>query len=175
MKVKTNTGFEFYLIEDPDEGVLWKSIKNINKNIQAGCFKYLMRRHPFPDSVVDEWHEEQVSGKAVRVVGLNEIDEVISTAYLYRGHGKAFHSAKLGITVDPCYQGKGVAYSTCENLLALGKDQGIRRVESQPVIENTSAIELLARLGFLSEGMAINKFKMSESCYLDCAHMAKEL
>ena len=165
----------FFIKKNPNKEMLIEALKYFNANIIANNFPYLMRNDVFDLAEVDAWHEEQVRGKSIRLIGVINKSKVISIAYLCRGHGNGFHVAKLGITVDPEYQRKGVANMICKELLKYGREEGVVRVEAYPVVNNNNAITFLSRLGFLNEGIASKKFRREETTFYDCIHMARIL
>lgn len=171
----TKEGLQFSIVRNPKKEILAKAIEYLNSNITAGNFNYLMCRSTFDVMSVDAWHEEQVVGSSIKLIGIDCDSRVISVAYLHRGHGNGFHTAKLGITVDPNYQRKGVAHTICKELFECGVEDGVVRVEAQPVIANKDAVVFLQRLGFLIEGIASKRFRFDETTYYDCLHMVKFL
>jgi len=164
-------GTAFSIIKNPDRKLLISALDYFNKNMTEGNFPYLMRDGIFEKSVIDSWHEEQISEKSIRLIGMIN-SRVISVAYLHRGHGNGFHVAKLGVTVEPGFQQKGVANMICKELLNWGREKGIVRVEAYPVLNNENAIKFLRKLGFLVEGTASKKFRRDAYNFYDCLHMA---
>lgn len=166
---------DFSLIKNPEKAVLIRAIDYFNKNIKARNFEYLMRDIPFDYSIVDLWYREQIDKRVIRVVVLTGNDEVCALAYLSVYHGRASHTAKLGVTVDPTHRRKGIARKICEELFQYGAAIGVVRIEALPMVDNEPAIKLLKKLGFVIEGVASKKAKKNCDRYCDCLNMAKLL
>lgn len=166
---------DFNLIKNPEKDVLIRAIDYFNKNIKDRSFENLMRDVPFDYSVVDLWYREQIDKRVLRVVGLTGDDEVCALAYLSVYHGRASHTAKIGVTVDPMHRRRGMARKICEELFQYGAAIGIVRIEALPMVDNEPAIKLLKRLGFVIEGVASKKAQKNCDGYRDCFYMAKLL
>ena len=160
---------------NPEKDVLIRAIDYFNRNMKDHNFEYLMQNAPFDYSVAESWYQDQINEMAFRIVGITVVKEVIAVAHLRIFHGKASHTAKLGVTVDSNYRNKGIAKKICEELFIIGKASGIERVEALPINRNEPAIKLLKSLGFLTEGVASRKYKEGDNHYHDCLYMTKFL
>jgi RimJ/RimL family protein N-acetyltransferase len=83
-------------------------------------------------------------------------DRIVGMASLNRRTGPAYeHSAELGFSVRPAYQGQGIGYRLVSALLAKAREAGILRVESSCFADNVRAIGLLRKAGFREEGLRV--------------------
>lgn len=66
-----------------------------------------------------------------------------------------FQACYMGCGVDRLWQGKGVAYSLCKYTISIGFNElGLHRIMANYMPHNNRSAKLLARLGFVIEGVA---------------------
>ena len=96
-------------------------------------------------------------------------DERIGMFKLAPWSYRTSHIAYLGgVAIDPQWSGKGHGQQMMEEILALGKEQGYKRIELSTATINTKAIHLYKKLGFQEEGILRQYCYMkSEDRYLD--------
>lgn len=66
-----------------------------------------------------------------------------------------FQACFMGYGVDCLWQGKGVAYQLCQHIISCGFNElGLHRIMANYMPHNNRSAKLLARLGFVIEGVA---------------------
>jgi ribosomal protein S18 acetylase RimI-like enzyme len=79
-----------------------------------------------------------------RVVGWADIFPDWAHALAHRGH--------LGMGVLAAYRGRGLGTRLLSACLAKAASQGLARIELETRVDNTAAIGLYRKLGFIEEG-----------------------
>lgn len=88
---------------------------------------------------------------------------------------RSSHVAKLSISVDEEYHGKGFGAQTIEYGMQYAKTElGIRKLNLAVMVDNTGAINLYKKLGFQQEGY-MNKEVFVHGEFVDVILMAKFL
>lgn len=78
-----------------------------------------------------------------------------------------------GVAVDPAYQGKGIGGKMMREAIAWCRENGYRRIELTVAVENTPAIALYERSGFIREGILREySWLQREGIYIDEQVMA---
>ena len=73
-----------------------------------------------------------------------------------------------GVAIDPGHTGKGHGQQMMQEILELAREKGFRRLELSVAVENTPAIRLYERVGFVIEGRLRNfTWLKLEQRYLD--------
>jgi putative acetyltransferase len=103
-----------------------------------------------------------------------ELDgRVVAQAGLHVREGKMRHSAWVGIAVHDAFYGRGVGRALMEKLLDLAdRWLGLLRVDLTVVANNTRAIGLYEKLGFVLEGTQ-RKASYYDGQYWDVLCMAR--
>ncbi|WP_112605391.1 GNAT family N-acetyltransferase [Rhizobium sp. WW22] len=81
------------------------------------------------------------------------------------------HAGKLGIGIIPTYRGRGLGRRLLEATLRAARDAGIERVELSVHADNSRAVALYEKVGFIREGLARNSVRI-DGRYKDAIHMA---
>lgn len=73
-----------------------------------------------------------------------------------------------GVAIDPRHTGKGQGQQMMREIIELAREKGFRRLELSVAVENTAAIRLYERVGFVIEGRLRNYTWLKlEQRYLD--------
>ncbi|WP_108658448.1 GNAT family N-acetyltransferase [Acuticoccus kandeliae] len=98
---------------------------------------------------------------------------VIGWAFLERGKGRKSHSAGFGLAVHDDHWGRGVGQALTEAMLDLADNWlGLVRVHLDVLADNTRAIALYERLGFVHEGR-LKADVLREGVLIDSLVMAR--
>ncbi|WP_349958629.1 GNAT family N-acetyltransferase [Rhizobium sp. ZPR3] len=81
------------------------------------------------------------------------------------------HAGKLGMGITPAYRGQGLGRRLIETTLRAAHDAGIERVELSVHADNSRAIALYEKVGFVREGLARKSVRI-DGRYKDAIHMA---
>ncbi len=78
-----------------------------------------------------------------------------------------------GVAIHPDFAGKGYGFSMLSEIIALGKQMGLRRIELSTATSNEKAIRLYEKAGFEKEGILKNfTYLANENHFLDEVMMA---
>ena len=102
------------------------------------------------------------------VVGLAGIDQVGSKY-------KVCHRADFGISVDKAYWGLGIGRALMEACIECAKKAGYEQIELNVVAENSRAIDMYEKAGFIKFGRNPRGFKSRLSGYQELVYMRLEL
>jgi len=81
------------------------------------------------------------------------------------------HAGHLGMGIIPSYRGQGLGRRLIEATLQAASDTGIERVELSVHADNSRAIALYEKVGFVREGLACRAVRI-DGHYKDAIHMA---
>jgi ribosomal-protein-alanine N-acetyltransferase len=122
---------------------------------------------PMPDNLftADGQHERLAVAARAEAEGTqvgwwlslrDEPTQVIGHARFSQIARGPFQSAMLGYTIDSAHEGRGLMREALEAALAdaFGPRVALHRVQANARLENTRSLSLLARLGFVREGVA---------------------
>lgn len=84
------------------------------------------------------------------------------------------HSGEFGMSTAQQWRGRGVGTRLLERLLEWAREQHMERVELRVFSNNTGAIRLYERFGFVTEGRQVNAVRLADG-YVDIIFMAKLL
>ena len=102
------------------------------------------------------------------VVGLAGIDQVGSKY-------KVCHRADFGISVDKAYWGLGIGRALMEACIECAKKARYEQIELNVVAENSRAIDMYEKAGFIEFGRNPRGFKSRLSGYQELVYMRLEL
>ena len=102
------------------------------------------------------------------VAGLAGIDQV-GSKYKIR------HRADFGISVDQAYWGLGIGRALLEACIECAKKAGYEQMELNVVAENSRAIDMYEKAGFVEFGRNPRGFKSRMSGYQELVYMRLEL
>ena len=102
------------------------------------------------------------------VAGLAGIDQVGSKY-------KVRHRADFGISVDQAYWGLGIGRALLEACIECAKKAGYEQMELSVVAENSRAIDMYEKAGFVEFGRNPRGFKSRMSGYQELVYMRLEL
>jgi L-phenylalanine/L-methionine N-acetyltransferase len=93
---------------------------------------------------------------------------------LVRLQHRCSHIAYLGgVAIAPTASGRGFGAKMFGEIIALGQNMGLKRIELSVATHNTKAIQLYEKQGFVAEGILKNyTYLKSEERYLDEILMA---
>jgi L-phenylalanine/L-methionine N-acetyltransferase len=78
-----------------------------------------------------------------------------------------------GVAIHPDFAGKGYGFSMLSEIIALGKQMGLRRIELSTATSNEKAIRLYEKAGFEKEGVLKTfTYLANENQFLDEVMMA---
>ena len=106
-----------------------------------------------------------VDGKVVGMAGFN----AIGSKYKVR------HRAEFGITVSKNYWGQGIGKAIMNACIKCAKEAGYIQLELDVVADNTRAIELYKKLGFIEFGRNPKGFQSKYSGFQELVYMRLEL
>lgn len=106
-----------------------------------------------------------VDGKVVGMAGFN----AIGSKYKVR------HRAEFGITVSKNYWGQGIGKAIMNACIECAKEAGYIQLELDVVADNTRAIELYKKLGFIEFGRNPKGFQSKYSGFQELIYMRLEL
>ena len=106
-----------------------------------------------------------VDGKVVGMAGFN----AIGSKYKVR------HRAEFGITVSKNYWGQGIGKAIMNACIECAKEAGYIQLELDVVADNTRAIELYKKLGFIEFGRNPKGFQPKYSGFQELVYMRLEL
>ena len=106
-----------------------------------------------------------VDGKVVGMAGFN----AIGSKYKVR------HRAEFGITVSKNYWGQGIGKAIMNACIECAKEAGYIQLELDVVADNTRAIELYKKLGFIEFGRNPKGFQSKYSGFQELVYMRLEL
>lgn len=106
-----------------------------------------------------------VDGKVVGMAGFN----AIGSKYKVR------HRAEFGITVSKSYWGQGIGKAIMNACIECAKEAGYIQLELDVVADNTRAIELYKKLGFIEFGRNPKGFQSKYSGFQELVYMRLEL
>ena len=106
-----------------------------------------------------------VDGKVVGMAGFNAIGSK------YKGR----HRAEFGITVSKNYWGQGIGKAIMNACIECAKEAGYIQLELDVVADNTRAIELYKKLGFIEFGRNPKGFQSKYSGFQELVYMRLEL
>ena len=106
-----------------------------------------------------------VDGKVVGMAGFN----AIGSKYKVR------HRAEFGITVSKNYWGQGIGKAIRNACIECAKGAGYIQLELDVVADNTRAIELYKKLGFIEFGRNPKGFQSKYSGFQELVYMRLEL
>ena len=102
------------------------------------------------------------------VVGLAGIDQVGSKY-------KVCHRADFGISVDKAYWGLGIGRALMEACIECAKKAGFEQIELNVIADNSRAIDMYEKAGFVEFGRNPRGFKSRISGYQELVYMRLEL
>ena len=88
---------------------------------------------------------------------------------------KIRHRADFGISIDRAYWGLGIGRALTDACIECAKKAGYEQVELNVVAENTRAIEMYEKAGFVEFGRNPRGFKSRLSGYQELVYMRLEL
>ena len=106
-----------------------------------------------------------VDGKVVGMAGFS----AIGSKYKVR------HRAEFGITVSKDYWGQGIGKAIMNACIDCAKEAGYIQLELDVVADNTRAIELYKKLGFIEFGRNPKGFQSKYSGFQELVYMRLEL
>ena len=106
-----------------------------------------------------------VDGNVVGMAGFN----AIGSKYKVR------HRAEFGITVSKNYWGQGIGKAIMNACIECAKEAGYIQLELDVVADNTRAIELYKKLGFIEFGRNPKGFQSKYSGFQELVYMRLEL
>ena len=106
-----------------------------------------------------------VDGKVVGMAGFS----AIGSKYKVR------HRAEFGITVSKDYWGQGIGKAIMNACIECAKQAGYIQLELDVVADNTRAIELYKKLGFIEFGRNPKGFQSKYSGFQELVYMRLEL
>jgi len=85
-------------------------------------------------------------------------DSIVGSADVRRGEKRKAHTGEAGIAVLPSYRGKGLGKQLMRVLIAEGKRMGLRLLMLHCFENNTVALALYKKLGFIECGVLPDAF-----------------
>ena len=88
---------------------------------------------------------------------------------------KTWHRATFGIAIRKSDWGQGLGKKILSELIAFAKQAGYERLELEVAAENTTAVELYKRMGFVVYGIRPRSLKLKCGAYYDELLMVLDL
>jgi L-phenylalanine/L-methionine N-acetyltransferase len=103
-----------------------------------------------------------------------ELDgQLVGNGGLHRRTGRRHHSAMLGLGLRDAFHGRGIGTALLSALIDVADNWlDIRRLDLTVYVDNTRAIALYERFGFVREG-TLRADSFREGRYVDCLLMAR--
>ena len=101
-------------------------------------------------------------------------NQIVGECSIERRIGKSYHLGDLGISTIKSYRQQGVATALLDAIEPLAKQCGIEKIVLDVKANNTSAINLYKKQGYIQHGLLLGGYKM-DSQYIDQTLMYKEL
>lgn len=120
-----------------DDGVMWGTLQ-------------------VPVTTVDSWRRRLGSNGPEHRVRLALVDGVPAGTFGVHPHARPFtpHVASMGMGIVPAFQGRGLGRLILDELLRLAFDElQLTRLELEVYPDNTRAVALYRRFGFVHEGV----------------------
>jgi RimJ/RimL family protein N-acetyltransferase len=95
---------------------------------------------------------------------------VVGFLGLWRLDAYMQHVATIGVSVDPCYWGKGVGTALVRSAINLAKRKEYKRLEIETLAENASMRQLAVRAGFKLESLRKNRVMRNGSYFDEVAY-----
>jgi L-phenylalanine/L-methionine N-acetyltransferase len=99
--------------------------------------------------------------------------EIVGMAELARGKARRAHVGEIGLLVHDAWRGRGVGRALMSALIeSADHSLGLRRLALTVFVDNTAAIALYHRFGFVEEGRS-RGYAMRDGALVDVLHMAR--
>ena len=95
---------------------------------------------------------------------------VVGFLGLWRLDAYMQHVATIGVSVDPCYWGKGVGTALVRSAINLAKRKEYKRLEIETLAENAHMRQLAVRAGFKLESVRKNRVMRNGSYFDEVAY-----
>ena len=163
---------EFHVHDVLIRGTRTQDAEGITEILNLPGFRYWTLRQPF--------HSADRTRKYIEAMSPTDIficaewhGKVIGNAGLHRKTGRQLHSATLAIGVHDDFVGKGVGAKLLSTLIETAdRWHDIRRIELDVFVDNSPAIRLYEKSGFVREGiLRQNAYRDGE--YVDAYLMAR--
>lgn len=120
---------------------------------------------------ISAWHERRLKGSVSVCASLD--GRMVGHAGLRIYRPSRAHCAELGLAVHDAYHGRGVGTALLRALTETADASfGLRRLELQVFTDNTPAIALYRKFGFVEEGVS-RGYAMRDGVLADALHMAR--
>jgi len=129
----------------------------------------MMEAFPLPDTrrfvldMINQGNPHFVATAEDQVVGWCDISRHFFPAHRHRG--------SLAMGIIPAYRGKGLGRRLLLAALNQARTAGFIRVELSVHADNTRAVALYERIGFISEGVQ-RRSVLIDGCFIDTINMA---
>ena len=171
----TTTTKKVKVVREPDLDILKKVILCFNSDLKNKTLEWLARNKPIPLEEANLWLDRYKRGRQLVAIVVNDEGDVLGAGHINRLHDRKRHTGIISVTVFSKYRGKGIGKLIYQDLIEQARESGITRIESEPVEQNTLAIELERKLGFIVESVQKRKFKTDDGRYLNCLLMVLHL
>lgn len=122
-------------------------------------------------ALITQWHENE---GALFLLGLHEDRVVASCGFTNGKRVRERHTGELGIAVRKAWQGRGVGRAMMRAMLNWAQTNPlVERVSLRVFTDNTPAIALYRKLGFVEEGLLKRDMKLAPGRYADTLIMAR--
>jgi putative acetyltransferase len=133
--------------------------------------RYLAQIEALPLERIQEFVRESVTNGAAQFVAL-EGNAVVGWCDIFPGWAHAVqHCGTLGMGVLAAYRGRGIGKQLLSATLAKAKANGMTRIELEVRADNSRAIELYRRMGFILETRKRHALRF-EGVYHDAYQMS---
>ena len=132
--------------------------------------RYLAQIEAKPLADIVEFMRTSVANDAVQFVALDN-EQVVGWADIFPSWAHAVaHCGTLGMGVLAPFRGRGIGTQLLVASIAKAEQKGITRIELEARIDNTAAIRLYQRVGFVHEAVKKNALRFDDK-YYDAAQM----
>jgi len=134
--------------------------------------KYLAFTEAPPLEAVKQFTEESILNGGIHYLLIDE-ENVIGWCDIVRSQIKGFmHSGRLGMGIKNEFRNKGLGKLLLEKVISEAKEKNFLRIELEVYVQNSNAINLYEKSGFIFEGKKINARYLNGS-FEDIIFMAK--
>lgn len=132
--------------------------------------RWLAQIEALPLERVQAFVRDSVAADAAQFVVLDG-DRVVGWADILPGWAHALaHTGRLGMGLLPDYRGGGLGERLLRTCIAKAWAQGLTRIELEARADNTRAIRLYERVGFVHEAVKLRGLRV-EGVYFDAVQM----
>lgn len=165
-------------MSDPLDGLSIEPIRQEHAASFHACLdavcrekRYLAQLHAPPLERVEGFVRDGIAQDVSQFVVLQNGGRVVGWADIFPAWAHALaHTGRLGMGLLPELRGRGIGERLLHACLAKAWAKGLTRIELEARIDNTRAIALYERVGFVHEAIKLRGLRV-EGVYFDAVQM----